>query len=195
MASVRPGGRLFPRELEEWEQARLPFSTRSRGQGPGRHLRTFRSSGGVRDRWFAVLWRQRRAVRLARRGRRAIRTRWGWGQAFLRSERRRRESRGPFDRRGFRGGRVQHFHGDVQGAQDETGTLGVEGVADESIEDFHERGLDGVLVFDDGDGMQARKRRAAHAAMGLLVKVAELLSAQRSCAATDAGDLDMSTSF
>jgi len=58
-----------------------------------------------------------------------------------------------------------------------------------------ERGLDGLLVLDARERMQARLGRSAHAAMHALVVVAELLSAKRGRAATDAGDLDMSAGF
>jgi hypothetical protein len=55
--------------------------------------------------------------------------------------------------------------------------------------------LDGLLVLDAGEWMQARLRRRAHTTMHALVVVAELLSAERGRAATDAGDLDMSAGF
>jgi hypothetical protein len=55
--------------------------------------------------------------------------------------------------------------------------------------------LDGFLVLDAGERMQARLRRRAHAAMHALVVVAELLSAKRRRAATNPGDLDMSAAF
>jgi hypothetical protein len=68
-------------------------------------------------------------------------------------------------------------------------------VAQQRIDDFGERGLDGLLVLDAGERVQARLRRSAHAAVQALVVVAELLSAKRGRAATDAGDLDMSAAF
>ena len=45
--------------------------------------------------------------------------------------------------------------GDVKGAQDELGAAKVDGVADEGVDDLHERGLDGFLVLDEGDGVKA----------------------------------------
>jgi len=87
------------------------------------------------------------------------------------------------------------LHGDVEGSQDQRGAFDVERVADQAVDDFHERGLDGVFVFDDGDGMQAREGRSAHAAMSLLVEVAELFSAKCGASATDSGDFDMSAGF
>ena len=39
-------------------------------------------------------------------------------------------------------------YGDVEGAEDQGGALQVDGVAHEGVDDFHERGLDGLLVFD-----------------------------------------------
>ena len=58
-----------------------------------------------------------------------------------------------------------------------------------------ERGLDGLLVLDARERMQARLGRSAHAAMHALVVVAELLSAKRGRAATNSGNLDMSAGF
>jgi hypothetical protein len=81
---------------------------------------------------------------------------------------------------------------DVEGANDQLGALDVEGIADESVDDFHERGLDGLGVFEHGDGMEAREGRTTDAAMGLLVEVTELLSAESGGAATDSADSDMS---
>jgi len=86
------------------------------------------------------------------------------------------------------------FHGDVEGAEDQCSPLGVKRVADESVDDFHERGLDSVFIFNNGDGMEAREGRPSDAAMGLLMEVAELLTAKSGAAATDSGDLDMSAS-
>ena len=40
------------------------------------------------------------------------------------------------------------FHGDVKGAQDEGGALGIDGVAHERVDDFHQRVLDGFFIFD-----------------------------------------------
>jgi hypothetical protein len=70
--------------------------------------------------------------------------------------------------------------------------LQVDGVAHEGVDDFHQRVLDGLFVFDHGDGMEARLWRAADAAVGVLVEVAELLSAKSGGVATDSGGLDMS---
>jgi hypothetical protein len=83
----------------------------------------------------------------------------------------------------------------LQGAQDQRGALHVDGIAQQRIHDFHQRGLDGLFVLDAGERMQARLGRSAHAAMHALVVVAELLSAKRGRTATDAGDLDMSAAF
>jgi hypothetical protein len=70
----------------------------------------------------------------------------------------------------------------------------VDGVAHEGVDDFHERVLDGLFVFDHRDGMEARLWRATDAAVGVLVEVAELLSAESGGVATDSGDFDMSAS-
>jgi hypothetical protein len=87
------------------------------------------------------------------------------------------------------------FYGDVQGAEHQRGALQLDGVAHESVEDFHERDLDGFAVFDERDGVKACLRRGANAAMHALVVVAEFLLAESGRAATDSGDFDMSAGF
>jgi hypothetical protein len=64
-------------------------------------------------------------------------------------------------------------------------------IAGEGVDDFHERGPDGLFVFDEGDGMQAGVGRSFNTAQHALVEVAELLSAQGGRAAGDAGDFDV----
>ncbi len=49
-------------------------------------------------------------------------------------------------------------------------------MAHEGIDDFRERGLDGLFVLNDGNGVKARVRRLANAAMSVLVEVTERLS-------------------
>ena len=83
----------------------------------------------------------------------------------------------------------------MEGAQNQGGTFHVDGVAQQRVDDFGQRGLDGLSVFDAGERVQAGLGRSAHAAMHALVVVAELLSAKRGRAATNAGDLDMSAAF
>ena len=83
------------------------------------------------------------------------------------------------------------FHGDVEGFEDEVGAAEVDGVAGDGVDDFHERGLDGLLVFDEGDGVQAGIGRGWNAAHHALVEVAELRFAESRGAATDSGDLDV----
>ena len=95
----------------------------------------------------------------------------------------------------FEAGASGIFHGNVEGAQNQRGALHVDGVAQQRIDDFGERGLDGLFVLDAGEWVQARLRRSAHAAMHALMVIAELLSAERRRAAADAGDLDMSAGF
>jgi len=87
------------------------------------------------------------------------------------------------------------FDGDVQRAQNERRTLQIDGVAHERVHDFHERGLDGLLVFDESDGVQARVRRRADAADHTLMEVAELLAAKGRRTATHSGDLNVSARF
>ena len=81
--------------------------------------------------------------------------------------------------------------GDVEGTKNERSALGIDGVAHQRIDDFHERHLDGLFVLDERDGVQARLGRSADAANHALVEVAELLSAHGGGAATDSGDLDV----
>jgi hypothetical protein len=86
-------------------------------------------------------------------------------------------------------------YGDMEGAEDEFGALQVDGVADEGVDDFHEGGLDGLLVLDEGDGMETGVGRSGHAANHALMEVAELLSAKSGRAATESGDLDVGANF
>ena len=81
--------------------------------------------------------------------------------------------------------------GDVEGAEQELGAAEVDGIASEGVDDFHERGLDGLLALDEGDGMKAGIGRRGDTAHHALVEVAELLSAKSGRAATDSGDLDV----
>jgi len=87
------------------------------------------------------------------------------------------------------------FHGDVEGLEHEVGTAEVDGVAGDGVDDFHERGLDGLLVFDESDGVEAGVRWHLDAAHHALVEVAELLSAESGGAAADSGDLDVSANL
>jgi hypothetical protein len=83
------------------------------------------------------------------------------------------------------------FDGDVEGAEDERGALQVDGVAHEGVDDFHQSDLEGLLVLDESDGVQARLRWSTDAADHALVEVAELLSAHGGRGATNSGDLDV----
>ena len=85
--------------------------------------------------------------------------------------------------------------GDVEGAEQELGAFEVDGIASEGVYDFHERGLNGLLALDLGDGMKAGFGRGGNASHHALVEVAKLLSAKRGRAATDSGDLDVGTGF
>ena len=87
------------------------------------------------------------------------------------------------------------FHGNMQRADDQFGALHVERVTNQSIDHFHQGGLNGLFAFDQRDGVQSRVGRTAHAAVGVLVKVAELLSAESRGLAADSGDFDMSARF
>jgi hypothetical protein len=84
--------------------------------------------------------------------------------------------------------------GGVEGAENEFGALDFDGAAEQRVDDFDERGLDGFLVLKEGGMVDARVRGfdgAEHA----LVEVAELLSAESGAAARDSGDFDVGASF
>jgi len=83
------------------------------------------------------------------------------------------------------------FYGDVEGFEDQVGAAQVDVVAGQGVDDFHERGLDGFLVLDHGDGMKAGVGWSAYSAQHALVEVAELLSAHGGRAALDSGDFDV----
>ena len=89
-------------------------------------------------------------------------------------------------------GAVGVFYCDVESADDQLGALGIDGVADERVDDFHQRGLNGLFALELSDGMKTRARRSANAANHALVEVAELLSAESRRVATDSSDFDMS---
>jgi len=85
--------------------------------------------------------------------------------------------------------------GGVEGAEDEFGALDFDAAAEQGVDDFHERGLDGFLVFEEGGVMDARRGRSFDRANHALVEIAELLSAESGGAATDSGDLDVGADF
>lgn len=80
---------------------------------------------------------------------------------------------------------------DVQRFEDQTGAAQVDVIAGESVDDFHERGLDGLFIFDEGDGVKTGVGRGFHAAQHALMEVAELLPAHGGAATGDAGDFDV----
>ena len=82
-------------------------------------------------------------------------------------------------------------HGGVKGAENEFSALEFEGAAEQSVDDLHERGLDGLGVLEEG-GAEDAGAGEADGTEHALVKVAKLLSAKSGRAAADAGDLDMS---
>ena len=61
--------------------------------------------------------------------------------------------------------------GDEESAHDEAGAVDFDVVADEGVDDFHERGLDGLGIFKHGNGMEARLGRGADAADEALLKI------------------------
>jgi len=85
------------------------------------------------------------------------------------------------------------FDGDVESFEDEVGAAEIDGVAGDGVDDFHERGLDGLLVFDERDGMEASFGRSLDAAQHALMEVTELFSAKSRRAAADSSDLDVGT--
>jgi len=81
--------------------------------------------------------------------------------------------------------------GGIEGTEDEFSALEFEGAAEQSVDDLHERGLDGLGVLEEG-GAEDAGAGEADGTEHALVEVAELLSAKGRRAAADAGDLDMS---
>jgi hypothetical protein len=84
--------------------------------------------------------------------------------------------------------------GGIEGTEDEFSALEFQGATEQSVDDFHQGGLDGFGVLEQGGAKNAGTGEAdgtEHA----LVEVAELLSAKGRRAAADAGDLDMSAGF
>jgi hypothetical protein len=65
------------------------------------------------------------------------------------------------------------------------GTAEIDSVANQGIDDFHERGLDAFLVFDEGDGVKARLGGSTHAADHALMEVAENFAAEGGRSARD----------
>jgi hypothetical protein len=63
--------------------------------------------------------------------------------------------------------------GYAERAQDEAGAGDIDLIADEGVDDFHERGLDGFLILEHGDGMKARLGRSAHTADHPLMEITE----------------------
>ena len=82
-------------------------------------------------------------------------------------------------------------YGDVKGFDDEFGATQVDVVAGQGVDDFHERGLDGLFIFDEGDGVETGVGWSFDAAQHALVEVAELLSTHGGASALDAGDFDV----
>lgn len=87
------------------------------------------------------------------------------------------------------------FYGDVESAQDECGAFHIDGIAHEGVDDFHQRGLDGLGIFQVRDGMEARLGWSSDTAQHALMELAELFVAKCGRLATDSVDLDMSASF
>ena len=84
------------------------------------------------------------------------------------------------------------FHRDVQGAKDQFGALEVDGVAHECVDDFHQRGLDGLFVLEDGDGVKARLRRCCGRRGARAGGSSRTALREERGAAADSGDFDMS---
>jgi len=83
------------------------------------------------------------------------------------------------------------LHCDVKSAQNQAGAIHVDVIADEGVDDLHERGLDGLSVFQECYRMEARFGRRAHAANHALVEVAENFLAKSGRAAAGSVDLDV----
>ena len=81
--------------------------------------------------------------------------------------------------------------GDVEGAQDDGGAREINVIAHYGVDGFHERDLDGFLIFDECDGVNAGSLGSGHAADHALVEVAEVLRAQCGRGAFDSVDFDV----
>jgi hypothetical protein len=86
-------------------------------------------------------------------------------------------------------------YGYVQRSQDQIGSLIVDRVAQDGVDDFHQCDLDGLLVFEKGDGVNARVLRRGNSVKHALVEVAEPGSPKSGRAATYSCDLHVSTDF
>jgi len=85
--------------------------------------------------------------------------------------------------------------GGIEGAKDEFGAWEIDGLADQCVDNLHERGLNGFFTLEESDVMEARVRRAFDGTEHALVEIAELLSAKSGGTATNSGDLDVSADF
>jgi len=86
-------------------------------------------------------------------------------------------------------GRISY--GDVKSAQDELGAADIDGVADQGVDDLHERGLDAFFIFYEGDGVKARLGGSAHSADHPLMEVAEDFAAESGGTAAGSVDFDV----
>lgn len=80
---------------------------------------------------------------------------------------------------------------DVESPEDQAGAIHVDVIADEGVDDFHERRLNGFLIFKHGDGMDARLGRSAHTADHALMEIAKSFFAERGRATADSVDFDV----
>jgi hypothetical protein len=81
--------------------------------------------------------------------------------------------------------------GGVEGAEDELGASEVDGIADQSVHDFHEGDLNRCRVLKHRHGMDAWGPRCSDGTKHALVEVAKGLSAKSGGAATKSGDFDV----
>ena len=82
-------------------------------------------------------------------------------------------------------------YGDVEGFEDEGGTLVVDGAFEHGVDHVHERSLNGFGALDQGNGLDLRIHAGLHTFDHAGVEVAEVFLLERGGTAAVSGDLDV----
>ena len=82
-------------------------------------------------------------------------------------------------------------YGDVEGFENDVGTLVVEGAFEDGVDGVHDRGLDGFGIFDQGDGVDLGVDAGLHSFDHAGVEVAEVFLLEGGGTAAVSGDLDV----
>jgi hypothetical protein len=80
---------------------------------------------------------------------------------------------------------------DVEGFKDKGGALVVDGAFEHGVDHVHERGLDGLGAFDQGNGMDLRVDSTLHTLDHASVEVAEVFLLEGGGTAAVSGDLNV----